>query len=110
MRRCPIRSAIAPVSGAEKAEEKVRKPRNSPDANVDPPRSMMWNGAVGSSGHAERKTVNVNPHITKKRGVNSRLGDMTYDGTTGFAVRSSRLAVRGSGSLLTLQHDNRIDP
>ena len=32
----------------------------------------MWNGAVGSSWNADRKTVNVKPHITKKRGVNRR--------------------------------------
>jgi len=29
----------------------------------------MWNGAVGMSWNADRKTVNVNPHIRKKRGV-----------------------------------------
>jgi putative phosphoesterase len=32
----------------------------------------MRNGAVGSSWNAERNTVNVKPHITKKRGVNNR--------------------------------------
>jgi hypothetical protein len=37
------------VTGAENADEYVRKPRNNPDANVDPPRSRMWNGAVGRS-------------------------------------------------------------
>src|SRR4029453_8562022 len=78
MRRCPIRSANAPVSGAENAEEKVRNPRNSPDANVDPPRSRMWNGAVGRSWNADRKTVNVNPHMTKKCGVNRRSDDIAY--------------------------------
>jgi hypothetical protein len=39
--RCPTRSAIAPVSGAENADEYVRKPRKSPEAKVDPPRSRM---------------------------------------------------------------------
>src|SRR3954471_1417674 len=34
----------------------------------------MWNGAVGRSWNAERKTVNEKPHITKKRGVNRRSG------------------------------------
>lgn len=32
----------------------------------------MWNGAVGSSWNADRNTVNVNPHITKKAGVKRR--------------------------------------
>ena len=32
----------------------------------------MRNGAVGSSWNAERNTVKVKPHMTKKRGVNSR--------------------------------------
>ena len=32
----------------------------------------MWNGAVGRSCSADRKTVKLNPHITKKRGVNRR--------------------------------------
>src|SRR4029077_9872584 len=32
----------------------------------------MRNGAVGRSWNAERKTVKVKPHMTKKRGVNSR--------------------------------------
>jgi hypothetical protein len=32
----------------------------------------MWNGAVGSSWNADRKTVNEKPHITKKRGVKRR--------------------------------------
>src|SRR3954468_6609214 len=74
VRRRPKRSAIAPVSGAEAADAYVRKPRNSPDANVDPPSSWMRNGAVGSSWNAERKTVNVKPHMMKKRGVKSRSG------------------------------------
>src|SRR4026208_153307 len=33
---------------------------------------MMRKGAVGSSWNAERNSVNVKPHMTKKRGVNSR--------------------------------------
>ena len=37
----------------------------------------MRKGAVGSSWNAERKTVNVKPHMTKKRGVNSR-SDMRH--------------------------------
>jgi hypothetical protein len=41
MRSWPTRSAKAPVNGAENADEYVRNPRNSPDANVVPPRSMM---------------------------------------------------------------------
>ncbi len=73
-RRCPTRSAKAPVSGAENADEYVRKPRNSPDANVEPPMSRMWKGAVGSSWKADRNTVKVNPHIRKKRGVKRRSG------------------------------------
>src|SRR5438094_4268051 len=32
----------------------------------------MRNGAVGSSWNADRKTVKVKPHITKKRGEKSR--------------------------------------
>ena len=50
----------------QEAEEQARRERV-------PPSSRMWNGAVGSSWNAERKTVNVKPHITKKRGVNSDL-------------------------------------
>src|SRR3954447_22481725 len=72
VRRRPNRSAIAPVSGADAADAYVRKPRNRPDANVDPPSSWMRNGAVGSSWNAERNTVKVKPHMTKKRGVNKR--------------------------------------
>src|SRR3954470_20036061 len=72
VRRRPMRSAKAPVSGADAADAYVRKPRNRPDANVDPPSSWMRNGAVGSSWNAERNTVKVKPHMTKKRGVKSR--------------------------------------
>ena len=36
----------------------------------------MWNGAVGSSWNADRKTVKVKPHITKKRGVKRRSDDI----------------------------------
>src|SRR5438874_9317125 len=72
VRRRPIRSPRAPVSGAENAEAYVRKPRNNPEAKVVPPRSRMRKGAVGNSWKADRNTVNVNPHMTKKRGVNRR--------------------------------------
>jgi len=34
----------------------------------------MWYGAVGSSWNADRKTVKLNPHMTKKRGVKRRSG------------------------------------
>src|SRR5688572_11475998 len=74
-RRCPMRSAYAPVSGADSADEYVRNPRNNPEANVVPPRSRMWNGAVGRSWNAETNTVKVNPHIMKKRGVKRRSGE-----------------------------------
>jgi hypothetical protein len=60
------------VNGAENAEKYVSSPRNRPEAAVLPPRSWMWNGAVGRSCSAERKTVKLNAHITKKRGVNRR--------------------------------------
>ena len=50
----------------------MRKPRNSPDANVLPPSSRTRNGAVGNSWNAERNTVKVKPHMMKKRGVNNR--------------------------------------
>ena len=53
----PEPSASAPVTGAEKADENVSSPRNNPDAAVLPPRSWMWNGAVGSSCSADRNTV-----------------------------------------------------
>ena len=43
-----------------------------------PPSSRTRNGAVGSSWNSERKTVNVKPHITKKRGENSR-SDMSRE-------------------------------
>ena len=32
----------------------------------------MWYGAVGSSWNADRKTVKLKPHMTKKCGVNKR--------------------------------------
>src|SRR6266700_3383572 len=75
MRRVPTRSASVPVIGAENADAYVRNPRNSPAAEVLPPSARMWNGAVGNSWNAERKTVNEKPHITKKRGVNRRCGN-----------------------------------
>jgi len=71
-RRCPTRSPIAPVKGAVTAEAYVRQPRKSPDANALPPRSRMRNGATGRSWKTDRNTEKLNPHITKKRGVNSR--------------------------------------
>ena len=37
----PIRSAMAPVSGAENADANVRKPKKSPDASVLPPSARM---------------------------------------------------------------------
>ncbi len=67
--RRPMRSANAPVNGADHADANVSAPRNSPDASGPPPRSRTWNGAVGISWNSERKTVNVKPHIRKKRGV-----------------------------------------
>jgi hypothetical protein len=69
IRRRPIRSASAPVSGADSAEAYVRRPRKRPAAVVDPPSSRIRKGAVGRSWKKERKTVNVNPHITKNRRV-----------------------------------------
>src|SRR5258708_25707167 len=74
-RRGPKRSPSVPVTGAEKADAYVRKPRNSPAAGVPPPSARIWNGAVGSSWNAERKTVNEQPHVTKKRDVNKRSGN-----------------------------------
>jgi hypothetical protein len=35
----------------------------------------MRKGAVGRSWKAERKTVKVNPHMVKKRGVKRRSSD-----------------------------------
>src|SRR3954468_13842530 len=67
-----MRSASAPVNGAEVADAYVRQPRNRPAAKVVPPSSWIRNGAVGSSWNAERNTVKVKPHMTKKRGVNHR--------------------------------------
>ena len=72
IRRLPTRSARAPVRGAEKAEAYVRKPRNSPAANLLPPSYRIRKGVVGRIRKADRKTVPVNPHITKKSGVNRR--------------------------------------
>ena len=99
--RWPTRSAKAPVSGADKADDYVRNPRNRPDANVEPPRSRMWKGAVGRSWNADRNTVNVNPHITKKCGVNSRSAGDDIEQTSladrlgpGFAM--PWFVVRGS--------------
>jgi hypothetical protein len=69
--RCPIRSPIAPVRGANIADENVSRPRNSPACSVEPPRSLMWKGAVGSSWNTDRNTVKLNAHIVKKRAVNS---------------------------------------
>src|SRR3954468_19954494 len=93
VRRRPKRSAIAPVSGADAADAYVRKPRNRPDANVDPPSSWMRNGAVGSSWNAERKTVNVKPHMTKKRGVKSR-SDMNGEVYVGGVISDTHGLLR----------------
>ena len=41
MRRVPTRSASEPVIGAENADAYVRKPRNSPAADVLPPSARM---------------------------------------------------------------------
>ena len=65
MSRLPIRSARAPVTGAESADAYVRTPRKKPASAVLPPRSRMRKGAVGSSWKSDRKTVNVKPHIMK---------------------------------------------
>src|SRR5262249_34916226 len=69
--RRPKRSARAPVRGAERADAKVRKPRNSPAWNREPPRDSIRKGAVGSSMNADRKTAKVKAHMTKKRGEKS---------------------------------------
>src|SRR5262245_65595904 len=96
MRRGPIRSASDPVTGAENADEYVRKPRNRPAAAVLPPSAMISNGAVGSSWNADRKTVNEKPHITKKRGVNRRS-----DNHSDFsAMTGSTREARHAGSTL----------
>src|SRR2546428_4005660 len=73
-----MRSAMAPVIGADVADAYVRKPRKRPDANVLPPSWSTRNGAVGSSWNTERNTVKVKPHITKKRGENNR-SDMSRE-------------------------------
>src|SRR3954468_15220020 len=88
-----MRSASAPVNGAEVADAYVRQPRNRPAAKVVPPSSWTRNGAVGSSWNAERNTVKVKPHITKKRGVNNR-SDMgrRLGGGSGRAAAAMRPA------------------
>src|SRR2546428_427884 len=43
-----------------------------PAANWLPPRARIRNGAVGRSWNADRKTVKLNAHITKKRGGKGR--------------------------------------
>ena len=63
--RLPMRSASAPVIGAERAEAYVSTPRKTPASAVLPPRSRMRKGAVGSSWNSDRNTVKVNPHIRK---------------------------------------------
>src|SRR5689334_5897831 len=93
IRRVPMRSASVPVTGAENADAYVRNPRNSPAAAVPPPSARMWNGAVGSSWNAERKTVNEKPHIRKKRGVNRRSAKRSdsielLDGPGPFALQA----------------------
>ena len=68
----------------------------------------MWNGAVGSSWNADRKTVKEKPHITKKRGVKRRSGGNHSDfsamtGSTrdarhaGTALASAATAVSADG-------------
>ncbi len=69
------------MNGALNAEAYVNAPRNNPAANVVPPRSSTRNGATGKSWNAERKTVKLNPHMTRKRGVKS--GARTVDISTG---------------------------
>jgi hypothetical protein len=71
------------VRGAENAEAYVRNPRNIPATKVLPPSSRIRNGAVGRSWKRERNTVNVKPHMRKKRGVKRRCGeaDMGSKGT-----------------------------
>src|SRR5207237_8851020 len=55
----------------------------------------MWNGAVGSSWKTDRKTVNVKPHITKKRGVKSRSGNYSDFN----AITGSTLVARSAGTM-----------
>src|SRR5262245_43716895 len=66
--------------------------------------SRIWNGAVGSSWNADRKTVNVNPHMTKKCGVKRRSDDIDN-------VRSYQIEARDSLSeaSLGLEGDDRVD-
>ena len=56
-------------------------PRKRPATAVLPPRSRIRKGAVGSSWKSDRKTVNVKPHIMKKRGVNSGGGPAADGGS-----------------------------
>src|SRR3954451_19609697 len=99
--RDPRRSDIEPVTGAENADAYVRNPRNRPAAAVLPPSARMWNGAVGSSWNAERKTVNEKPHITKKRGVNRRSGNHSdFNAMTG-STRDPRHAGTALASTAT---------
>ena len=73
-----------------------------------PPRSRMWNGAVGSSWNADRNTVNVNPHITKKRRSEQAIARAGIDPES-VARRARRPGPGRSGRLLRLQRNNRID-
>ena len=57
--RWPMRSLSDPVNGAENADEKVSKPRNSPATAVEPPSSRIRYGAVGSSWNTDTNTVKL---------------------------------------------------
>src|SRR5687767_12669726 len=78
MLRLPHRSPSAPVIGADAAEEYVRKPRNKPASVLLPPSARIWNGAVGSSWNADRKTMKLYDQRTKKRGVKSLSMPSTF--------------------------------
>src|SRR5687767_15986251 len=71
MLRLPHRSPSAPVIGADAAEEYVRKPRNRPASVLLPPSDRIWNGAVGNSWKADKKTMKLYVHRMKNRGVNN---------------------------------------
>jgi hypothetical protein len=54
----------------------------------------MWNGAVGSSWKADRKTVKLNPHITKKYGVKRRSDSEVIDPIEDIRDQASPLSAR----------------
>ena len=81
----------------------------------------MWNGAVGNSWNAERKTVNEKPHITKKRGVNRRSGGNHSDlsamtGSTrdarqaGTALASAATAVSSTATAANVAGSAGVTP